>query len=75
MVLKIKPVLLHQVADGKNDLDSYKNGFVNLALPLMAFSSPIASSKLDVNSLPNTFSYDSSNRWIKSGIVSMSLGK
>ena len=39
---------LYKIADGKKDIDSYKNGFVNLALPLMAFSSPIESPKLDV---------------------------
>jgi ubiquitin-activating enzyme E1 len=40
---------LTQIADGKNDIDAYKNGFVNLALPLMAFSSPIESPKLAVH--------------------------
>lgn len=37
---------LYKILDGKTDIEQYKNGFINLALPFFGFGEPVGSPKV-----------------------------
>ncbi|KAK0641564.1 hypothetical protein B0T16DRAFT_431304 [Cercophora newfieldiana] len=49
---------LYKIIDGKDDIEQYKNGFINLALPFFGFSEPVASPKVEYKGPNGKVSFD-----------------